>query len=201
MKKAIIIIMALLMTATLIPATALADGETISVTGGTSAAAEYGDTFVYIAPQITVSSPDNINAASVAISDLPGDCTIGYTNKPASVAVTVRSDNKVVTVTGNASAADYQQALRGIYINVGTTTANVTFDIGISVDNALFYGSNKHYYEFVPAMGIGWEAAAAAASAIGSVTRSTASAVSRPLSVRSRSLASNDLRAGNTATL
>lgn len=151
MKKFLAFLVAVLMIMALVPTAALAAVD-VTLTGGGNTTAAYNESSVFIAPSIEVNDSGGtpFAGASVVVNDLPEDCTIGYTNTPDGITVTVRDDNKVIRLTGSASAADYQQALRGIYVNTGTTAATATFDITIGgTGNVLYNSANQHFYKYV----------------------------------------------------
>ena len=128
---------------------------------------------VAVAPGLTLTDPGNdpidsakatigagFNAAqdSLTVSGaLPGGLTSSYNGATG-----------VLTISGSASPADYQQALRQVVFNNNSqnpapTPRNVTFSIG----SQLAFAANGHFYEFIPSSvpnGVSWTSANAAAA-------------------------------------
>lgn len=101
---------------------------------------------------ITVVSPLNITGGSVNINGfLPGD-TLTFINSGA-VTGSYNSSNGVLTISGAASAAVYQDFLRSIKFNTSSTSGTRTFEILLSntSGNALYYSGTGHFYEYVSA--------------------------------------------------
>jgi len=108
------------------------------------------DTF-FIAPNITITSDTNLTGANILITNLPDDATISYTNV-AGITVNHDATNDIYTMTGNASAANYQTLLRSFEMTTGSTTAadiKISFTLNFSNSNALYNVESGHYYEYV----------------------------------------------------
>ncbi len=75
-----------------------------------------------------------------------------------------------LTLSGSATAAQYQDVLRSVAYrnnsdNPTTGDRTITYAVTPNGTSSQFYAANGHFYEYVSANGIGWEAARAAAAA------------------------------------
>jgi len=137
---------------------------TLSGTGITNAVANVAP--VVIDPGITVTSTDNTAWITSALIDVgtgfqSGDI-LGVT-VPSGITYSFSSVTGILTVTGAGTPAAYQAIFRSA---VFSTTSNVAGSRAIifSVGAATANPSNGHYYQYVSAPGLTWDAARTAAS-------------------------------------
>jgi len=139
------------------------DAPSITTSGG-SAAFTDGGPAVFLDAGVTISDPDggSIDGATVAIStglDASQDQLL-FTNQNG-ISGSYSSTTGILTLTGSATPADYQTALRSVrYENTSTdpneTPRTITFSLG---GNSLYFADTGHFYEFVSATGIAWTTA------------------------------------------
>jgi VCBS repeat-containing protein len=120
-----------------------------------------------IAPGLTITDVDStiLSGAKVSVSNLKsGDLLDVSGTLPAGITASYSASTGVLTLSGSASLADYQAALRAVtFDTTSTDTTDRTFDF--SLGEALAFSGNGHYYEFVSDAGIEWADAKAAAEA------------------------------------
>ena len=120
-----------------------------------------------IAPGLTITDVDSttLSGAKVSVSNLKsGDVLAVSGTLPTGITASYSASTGVLTLSGSASLADYQAALRAVtFDTTSTDTTDRTFDF--SLGEALAFSGNGHYYEFVSASGIEWADAKAAAEA------------------------------------
>ena len=125
--------------------------NSISITNNNNTmSVSVNDTF-FIAPNITITSDTNLTGANILITNLPDDVSITYTNV-AGITVNHDATNDIYTMTGNASAANYQTLFRSFEMTTGSTTAGdikISFTLNFSNSNALYNVESGHYYEYV----------------------------------------------------
>jgi cysteine-rich repeat protein len=146
--------------------TAAASGTSIAVTSGTTTYPAQAAPVV-LDDGLTVTSPSSIDDAKVSISSgfVAGQDVLGFTDQNG-ITGSFNATTGVLTLTGTATAATYQAALRSVTYsnsaaNPGTGARQVTFSLG----SGLYYSGTGHFYEFVSAPGITWASANTAASA------------------------------------
>ena len=125
--------------------------NSISITNNNNTmSVSVNDTF-FIAPNITITSDTNLTGANILITNLPDDVSITYTNV-AGITVNHDATKDIYTMTGNASAANYQTLFRSFEMTTGSTTAGdikISFTLNFSNSNALYNVESGHYYEYV----------------------------------------------------
>ncbi len=117
---------------------------------------------VAIDPTLALTDPDgpNLTGAKVSISAgyVASEDRLVFASQ-SGIDGTFNTATGVLTLTGSASAAAYEAALRSVqYQNLAagapdTRARQVTFSIGA---NSLYNPDNGHFYEFVAAAGISW---------------------------------------------
>ena len=143
---------------------------TTSLTGCTGAAVSGRNLPVYIASGATIAgttlegsyisitgnynSGEDVLGIDGAVNGTDGDIT--YSFDPT---------NGILTLTGNTDASSYQATLRKVtYTNTSATPQTGARTVKISLNKALPFSNNGHYYEFVTATNITWSAARTEAS-------------------------------------
>ena len=125
--------------------------NSISITNNNNTmSVSVNDTF-FIAPNITITSDTHLTGANILITNLPDDVSITYTNV-AGITVNHDATNDIYTMTGNASAANYQTLFRSFEMTTGSTTAGdikISFTLNFSNSNALYNVESGHYYEYI----------------------------------------------------
>jgi len=121
-----------------------------------------------IAPGLTITDVDSttLSGAKVAINNLKSGDVLAVSSGalPAGITASYSNSTGILTLSGSASLADYQAALRAVtFDTTSTDTTDRTFDF--SLGEALAFSGNGHYYEFVSDPGIQWAAAKSAAEA------------------------------------
>ena len=160
MKRYLLIFILLLGTVNL-------KAQTLYVTSGGSVVSQ--NTPVNIAGNATITSGSTaLVGATVSISSnfVTGQDVLGL-NGAASGGITssYNATTGILTLSGSASAADYQITLRKVtYTNTSATPAAATRVITFSLNTALPFTGNGHYYEFVSSTNISWSDANAAAN-------------------------------------
>ena len=133
---------------------------------------------VVIAPNLTITDVENndqISEAKVQINNLKSGDTLTFADT-AAIKGSYNSATGVLTLTGQANSADYETALRSVSFSssgaagssaIDTTDREFSFTIGSAIPFDVEVGGKfeTHYYEFVTAKGITWDAAKAAAEA------------------------------------
>jgi len=138
-------------------------------TGGTSIAQ---NTPVYIASAAHVTG-STLNGAIVSISNnfVLGQDDLGIdgntSTSTGSITYSYDSSKGILTLTGDADVAAYQTILRKVtYTNTSATPSTASRTVTISLNKALPYSGNGHYYEFKTSTGITWTNAKAAAEGL-----------------------------------
>jgi hypothetical protein len=126
---------------------------------------------VVVAPGLTLTDPDNDNIDSVKVSisanfNSAQDSLGVQGSMPAGISSSYDPATGVLTLTGSAGPASYQQALRQVTFsnnsqNPSAAPRTVTFSIG----SQLAFTDNGHFYEFVSQFGIRWDSAQTTAAA------------------------------------
>ena len=139
--------------------------------GGASTTAQSGGQGVLVDPNVVVSDPDgpNLTTASVSISNftlVAAEDRLLFTDQ-SGITGSYNNATGILTLSGSASAADYQTALRSVqYQNINPGSANTTArSISFSIAPGAFSQATGHFYEFVAAPGISWTDAKIAADA------------------------------------
>jgi hypothetical protein len=120
---------------------------------------------VVVDNSIAVSSSLSVTGALVSISTNfnSGDLLTYTTSLPGGVAGSYSAATGVLTFTGTATAAQYQQILRSV--TFATSSSNVADrTIAFNLGNALPFAGNDHFYEYV-STALSWADAKAAANA------------------------------------
>lgn len=111
---------------------------------------------------LTITGADNIEGAKVYITNgfEAGD-TLTFVNQNGITGAYDKTKG-VLSLSGTASAAQYQTALRSVtFNNTSSKLVTGTRTIGFSMGTAI--GNNNHYYEFIAAPGMTWNDAKTAA--------------------------------------
>ncbi|HRE03152.1 MAG TPA: hypothetical protein PLV68_17770, partial [Ilumatobacteraceae bacterium] len=123
---------------------------------------------VLVDPQVVVSGGGTLDGAKVTITDgfLVGEDELSCAPMHG-ITCDYNATTGVLTLTGNATPAQYQAILRTVlYDNSGVSPSGGTRTIQFSLGAAgLYFEPNGHFYEFVVANGITWSAARDAAAA------------------------------------
>ena len=103
---------------------------------------------VYIDPNLVVSGVGTIDGASVVMTngDLGHD-VLQLTNPPAGITATYDNTKGILKLSGTASIADYQDALRHVQFKTDATAAVGKRSFDINLGTAL-KGTNGHYYQY-----------------------------------------------------
>ncbi|WP_149111519.1 Ig-like domain-containing protein [Limnoglobus roseus] len=132
--------------------------------------ANSGGTAVAVDPNLTIAANGLATLATATVSitanfDSTEDALL-FTNQNG-ITGSYNAASGILTLTGTASVADYQTALRSVrYRNTdGASPGTDPRTISFSIAPAVFNPANGHFYEFVTASGISWTNAAAAAAA------------------------------------
>ena len=129
-----------------------------------------GGTTVLVAPDLTYSNSVSSTTAGAAVSIDNGQTgdALGFNSTLATsygISGTYNTTTKVLSFTGSATTAQYQEVLRSVtYSNASgtpTTDRTISFNVGL---NTLYNPINGHYYEYI-ASGLSWSDAKAAAAA------------------------------------
>jgi hypothetical protein len=136
--------------------------------GGGPVAAIVGGPAVVVDPAVTIDPGTNptLSKATVSIAgDLDAASDRLLFDAQGGIAGNYDAATGILTLTGTASVAAYQAALRSVrYQRLGTEASGAADrTITFSIARALYSTLNGHYYEFVAAPGISWTAARAAA--------------------------------------
>ena len=136
--------------------------------GGTSIAQ---NSPVYIASDANVSGK-TLEGALVFINDNsdPGQDVLGIdgvqSGTDGSISWSYDSSKGILTLSGKADVATYQTILRKVtYTNTSPAPSTSPRSITVSLNNALPFSGNGHFYEFVASSGITWTSAKTAAEA------------------------------------
>jgi len=160
MKRFLLIFIVLLGTANL-------KAQTLYVTSGGSVVAQ--NTPVNIAGNATVTSGStSLVGATVSISSnfASGQDVLGLNGAASGgISSSYNATTGVLTLGGAATAVDYQATLQKVtYTNTSATPIKTARVITLSLNSALPFTGNGHYYEFVTSGGISWTAANTAAN-------------------------------------
>ena len=148
------------------------DPPSLSV-GGTSTYTE-NDQAVPVAPGLTVADSDggNVPGARVAIGTgfVPAEDRLGIVGQAGTsgsvngLSWNYNTTTGIMSLTGSASAATYQQALSQVaYSNLSENPGIVPRTVGFSLgNNSLYLPATGHFYEYVPGS-INWNVARARA--------------------------------------
>lgn len=141
-----------------VPTTVAATSGTIPYAAPTSP--------VVVDSALTVTSSASIDSAKVAIASgfVAGQDVLAFTGQ-SGITGSYDALTGILSLSGTASAAAYQAALRSVtYSNSagGAPTAG-TRQITFSLGSGLHHGGTGHFYEFVPAAAISWADARTAA--------------------------------------
>ncbi len=123
---------------------------------------------VVVDPGLTVSD-DDVHGATVSIESgfTPGD-TLAFTPLHG-VTGSFNAATGVLTLTGTATAAQYQEVLRSVTFSTASQASDaprtITFNLA---GEALYLAYSGHFYEFVTAPAIAWTDAHARAEAMSS---------------------------------
>ena len=141
--------------------------QTLYVTSGGTVVSQ--NTAVDIAGNATVSTGATaLVGATVSISSnfVTGQDVLGL-NGAASGGITssYNSTTGILTLSGSASAADYQTTLRKVtYTNTSASPTTSARVITFSLNSALPFTGNGHYFEFISSTDISWTDANTAAN-------------------------------------
>ena len=144
---------------------------TLTTSNGTVLLTSGNTTAVVIDPSATVSSTTNIDNGLVYINSgfVSSEDKIIYPANLYGVTATYAASTGVLTLTGTATAAQYQEIFRSIqYQNSNSTAAagsrSFTFSLGDALPFTPCGATTPHYYQFVTG-DANWTAAKAAAEA------------------------------------
>ncbi|MBM3933357.1 MAG: hypothetical protein FJ319_03495 [SAR202 cluster bacterium] len=146
---------------------ALTAGGTVTATGGGPA--------VVVDPNATITDPgqENLSGARVSIGAgfIAAQDSLGIQGQGGTSGTvggltwSYNSSTGVLTLSGSASPATYQAALRQVTYRNSVTNANTANrTITFTIANQLAFTGNGHFYEFVSSFGIPWSTALAQAS-------------------------------------
>jgi hypothetical protein len=161
MKRFLLIFIVLLGTANL-------KAQTLYVTSGGSVVAQ--NTPVNIAGNAIIASGSTaLVGATVSISGnfVTGQDVLGL-NGAASGGITssYNATTGILTLSGSASAADYQATLRKVtYTNTSANPSTSARVITFSLNSAIPFTGSGHFYEYVTSSNISWSSANTAANA------------------------------------
>ena len=136
--------------------------------GDAPAVASSGGAAVVVDSNIVVEDPDgpNLTTASVSIGSnfTAAEDRLLFTNQNG-ITGSYSTSTGILTLSGSATAAQYQAALRSVrYQNINTGTPNqAARTISFSIAPGTFNPTTGHFYEFVPSPGIAWTTARSAA--------------------------------------
>lgn len=150
--------------------TAKKDVATGGIYASAGATASQGSTPVVVDWNLIVNYSGNggiLPGATVVIDNFrSGDSLSVDETVAGSSGITVDKSNAangVLILKGNVSAAHYQNLLRTVtYSTTSTDVSDRT--ISFSMGSALSYSGNGHFYEYLPAGALNWDAAVTAAS-------------------------------------
>jgi hypothetical protein len=166
MKKQLsfILILALILQLTVFTGTIYADVtySTVTCSAGSSAVSAGSASGAVVDDSITLSTGANLVGAKVYITTgfNAATDTLLFTDS-GSISGSYNTSTGTLTLTGTATPADYQTALRTVRIktsSAGTGPKTVVFALGTSMEH------NGHYYEYVSTGAITWDVARTAAS-------------------------------------
>lgn len=143
-----------------------------SLSGSTGGTANAHNTPVYIASDANVTGT-TLNGAIVSISsnfnsaqDVLGIDGL-QSGTSGSISYSFNSTKGILTLSGDADVATYQTLIRKLtYTNTSAAPSTASRSITISLNKALPYSGNGHYYEFVTNSGITWTNAKTAAEGL-----------------------------------
>jgi hypothetical protein len=144
----------------------LSEPPTITATGDQSYCP---GTTVPIVETIAITDPDDTSIGAVFIQvsagyDNTGDELVLTGSHPGITASWDVSEGKL-RLLGPASLASFEAAILAVvYQSSATPVGGVVKEISIVLNEANYLQSTKHYYEFIPALGITWTAARDAAA-------------------------------------
>ncbi|MEM7553496.1 MAG: FG-GAP-like repeat-containing protein [Cyanobacteria bacterium P01_A01_bin.84] len=153
------------------PAAVAENGSSQTLTAGGSVSYAPDSPGTQVAPNLTISDADgDLNAARVIIDGFKSGDVLSITGKQngsitvGGVSYTLEYDETsgVLKIDGQASEANYQEALRAVTFSTtsdDTSSRNVQFSLGNNLANP----ENNNFYEFVSSDGISWTDAKAAA--------------------------------------
>ncbi len=144
------------------------DPPEINTTSGETAFRQYNGS-VMVDPDIEIDSSDYFGGAEVSIDDgfdPDSDVLSNTTDLPSGISSSYDAETGVLSLSGNATASDYQMALRSVtYNNTADdpteTDRTITFTLGT---DSLYNPATGNYYEFVAEEGIEWNEAREAAA-------------------------------------
>jgi hypothetical protein len=142
------------------------------LTNGSGGTAINPNSAVNIATLLTVGTGATpLTAATVSISSnfVSGQDELGINGSTSgtdgSITYSYNATSGVLTLTGSVTAADYQATLRKVtYKNTSASPNTSNRTVSFSLNAALPYSGNNHYYEFVSAANPSWTTARDAAA-------------------------------------
>jgi hypothetical protein len=152
----------------LLLATASLKSQTLYVTSGGTVVAQ--NTPVDIAANAAITSGSTaLVGATVSISGnfVSGQDVLGLNGTAVGgITSSYNATTGILTLSGSASAADYQATMRKVtYTNTSATPSIASRVITFSLNAALPFTGNGHYFEFISSADISWTAANTAAIA------------------------------------
>ncbi|XOK61138.1 S-layer homology domain-containing protein [Paenibacillus elgii] len=130
--------------ATSAPAIAASGGKTVYVVEGGETAVDAG---ISLDKNVLASYPDNLNGATVVIEGHKSGDKLNFTTQSGITGKYV-STNGVLTLTGLASAEEYEAALKSVTFS--TTSVDLSDRvIRFTLGSALAFGENGHFYEYI----------------------------------------------------
>jgi len=146
--------------------------STVSLSGSTGGTTTGQNSPVYIASSANVTGT-TLNGAIAFIGsnfnstqDVLGIDGL-QSGTSGSISYSYDSSKGVLTLTGDANVATYQSIIRKItYTNTSATPSTSSRSITISLNKALPFSTNGHYYEFISSPGISWTSAKTAAEGL-----------------------------------
>jgi hypothetical protein len=109
-----------------------------------------GSTAIAIAPNATVTSSINLDNATISISPIVSEDVLSVSSLPTGLSSSWDNSTKILTISGTASAANYQTALRNVkFETTATTSGTRTIDFILGDGVGLMIDGEQHYYEVI----------------------------------------------------
>ena len=103
---------------------------------------------VYVDPNLVLTGTGKINGASVMISNVDAAHDLLMLTSPNGITSSYNAQTGILTLTGTASIADYQTALRQVQFKTDANAQVGKRNISITLGTAL-QGPNGHYYDTI----------------------------------------------------
>jgi flagellin len=103
---------------------------------------------VYVDPNLVLTGTGKIDGASVMITNVDAAHDVLQLTSPNGITSTYDAQTGILTLTGTASIAEYQAALRQVQFKTDANAQVGKRDIKITLGTAV-QGPNGHYYQFI----------------------------------------------------